>query len=457
MLLKRLPQPVVVGGLCDQISRGRVTRTCQHGKLCETIRSGGPVVWQLSLARHEFVTRSRKTLDMSYPAVMEPVRTEYRIAKRRLRLAVVTETFPPEVNGVAQTIAKVVQGLHLEGHELTLIRPNQVVAAAMPSDYCFREVLVAGVPIPRYGQLRMGLPAMHRLTTLWRAQRPDVVHIVTEGPLGLSALIAARRLGIPVCSEFRTNFHSYCAHYGFGWLARPIIGYLRWFHNRTRCTMVPTSGLAAELGAKGFANLRVVARGVDTRLFDPAKRCQALRDSWGAAPNSLVVIYVGRLASEKNLSLLCYAFEKIRRERPESRLVFVGDGPSRKDLEQCCPDAIFAGNQRGNELARHYASGDLFLFSSLTETFGNVTPEAMASGLAVVSYDHAAAGELILSGVNGVLARRGDEIQFLEMAAQLARRSTDLAGMRHRARQSVSHLNWPRIIEDIETVYTTLD
>lgn len=388
-------------------------------------------------------------------AAVNPTRPESAANKRRLRIAIVTETYPPEVNGVAQTIAKVVEGLCAEGHELTLVRPSQGEAHNQVPITGLRQVFVTGVPVPKYGQLKMGLPAMNRLTRAWRAQRPDVVHIVTEGPLGLSALAAARRLGLPVASEFRTNFHAYSAHYGLGWLARPILGYLRWFHNRTGCTMVPTRALAAELAAEGFDNLRVVARGVDTTRFDPAKRCPQLRATWGATPDTLVALYVGRLADEKNIPLLLTAFEQMQKVRPDSRLVLVGDGPARAALERRCPAAVFAGVRKGEELARHYASGDVFLFPSLTETFGNVTPEALASGLAVLAFNHAAASELIESGSNGLTAAADDPAEFIQRAVKLA--AADLAPMRRQARASVLRLSWPRIIGDIEQVYAALN
>jgi glycosyltransferase involved in cell wall biosynthesis len=386
---------------------------------------------------------------------VNPKTSKLPAGKRRFRIAIVTETYPPEVNGVAQTIAKVVEGLCAEGHELTLIRPSQGEPFNHVPLAGLRQVFVTGVPVPKYGQLRMGLPAMNRLTRAWRSQRPDVVHIVTEGPLGLSALAAARRLSLPVASEFRTNFHAYSAHYGLGWLARPILGYLRWFHNRTGCTMVPTRALAAELAAEGFDNLRVVARGVDTTRFDPAKRSPELRATWGATPDTLVALYVGRLADEKNIPLLLTAFEQMQKVRPDSRLVLVGDGPARAALQRRCPSAVFAGVRKGEELARHYASGDIFLFPSLTETFGNVTPEALASGLAVLAFNHAAASELIESGSNGLTATADDPAEFIQRAVKLA--AADLAAMRRQARASVLRLSWPRIIDDIKHVYGTLE
>lgn len=182
-------------------------------------------------------------------------------ARRSLQVALVTETYPPEVNGVAATIARVVEGLRASGHQLQLVRPRQDSLQEPLCEARFSEVLVRGLPIPRYPQLKMGLPARRALLRLWTAQRPDVVHIVTEGPLGWSALQAATQLRLPVVSDFRTNFQAYSRHYGVGWLRAPVMAYLRRFHNRTACTMVPTESLKAELGAAGFKGLRVVARG----------------------------------------------------------------------------------------------------------------------------------------------------------------------------------------------------
>ena len=257
-----------------------------------------------------------------------------------------------------------------------------------------------------------------RSVKLWK-QQPDVVHIATEA-LGRSALLAAKALGLPVCSDFRTNFHAYSRHYGFGFLRRPIIAYLRRFHNATQCTMVPTQALHDDLVKEGFRGLMTVARGVDVKRFDPAHRSEPLRAQWGAAPDDLVVTCVGRLAPEKNLGTLTAAFEAIRRDHPRARLVLVGDGPMRKELHARCPDAVFAGQRIGADLATHYASADLFLFPSITETFGNVTTEAMASGLAVVAFDHAAAARFIRSGDNGELVPFDDTAAFVAIAARTA-------------------------------------
>jgi glycosyltransferase involved in cell wall biosynthesis len=378
---------------------------------------------------------------------------DYTPSRRSLRVALVTETYPPEVNGVAASLARVVGGLRARGHELQLVRPRQDRADSGSDDGQFEEVLMRGLPIPRYPQLKMGLPSRRALVRLWRERRPDVVHLVTEGPLGWSGLQAAQQLRLPMVSDFRTNFHAYSRHYGVAWLRTPIMAYLRKFHNRTACTMVPTEHLRAELADAGFKGLRVVSRGVDAQLFDPARRSDVLRAGWGAGPATTVALCVGRLAPEKNLGAVVAAVQAMRAEEPRMRLVLVGDGPERQALMQCCPDAVFAGLRRGEDLAAHYASADVFLFPSVTETFGNVVPEAMASGLAVVAYDHAAAGQLLRHGDNGLLARLGDEADFCRWARRLAGDLPHTRALGGQARQTALQHDWGRIVEAVEAEY----
>jgi glycosyltransferase involved in cell wall biosynthesis len=376
---------------------------------------------------------------------------ELQAQQRSLRLAIVTETYPPEVNGVSLTIARFVEGLRARHHDVQLIRPRQTKHDAGSN----QEVLFRGLPIPRYPHLKMGLPARNALIKLWSLRRPDVVHVVTEGPLGWSALQAAHKLKLPVTSDFRTNFHAYSGHYGIGWLQKPIFAYLRKFHNRTQCTMVPTDALRRQLQKMGFHNVRVVARGVDTNLFSPRKRSAALRATWGANDNTPVVIYVGRLAAEKNLKAVIAAYTAMQEQHPALKLVLVGDGPERNSLKERMPDAIFAGMQRGEALAEHYASGDIFLFPSITETFGNVTPEAMASGLAVVAYDYAAAAQLIKNGISGRLIPYDDTAAFTTAAVEVLSAWPDMRAMGLAARQTTESLDWEKLVSDLESVFHT--
>jgi glycosyltransferase involved in cell wall biosynthesis len=380
----------------------------------------------------------------------QPLAAPVVAESRRLRISVVTETYPPEVNGVAMTIGRLVEGLWARGHAVQLIRPRQH-RGDRPRHQDRLDILpVSGFPLPFYRELRMGLPARRLLAEQWRRTPPDVVHLVTEGPLGGSALDAARDLGLRVFSGFHTNFHSYSRHYGAGLLARPIIAYLRRFHNRTDCTLVPTAELAAELRALGFANLRVLARGVDIRLFHPERRDPALRRSWGAGPTDPVALYVGRLAAEKNLQVALAAYDALQKIQPTARLVLVGDGPLAARLRTGHSGIVFPGARIGADLAAHYASADLFLFPSLTETFGNVTLEAMASGLAVVAFDYAAAHQHIVHGRSGLLAPRGDPAAFVAAVRQLAEEPALLQRLGAAARQAVADFDWERIHGQLE-------
>jgi len=370
---------------------------------------------------------------------------------RRLRVAVVTETFPPEVNGVAATIAVMVRGLLRRGHDVEVIRPRQEADIAGATAPLCDEVLMPGLPIPGYSSLRFGMPAGKSLFERWRVRRPDVVQVVTEGPLGWSAVRASRKLAIPCASDFHTNFHAYSSHYRARWLYKPIATYLRRLHNATAITMVPTQELSECLSHFGFDRVTVVSRGVDTQLFNPSRRSESLRSSWGVQPSTPVVILVSRLAAEKNLDVLFKTFERMRAIRPDAKLVIVGDGPERLRLERTYPGHIFAGMRRGEHLAEHYASGDIFLYPSLTETFGNVTIEAMASGLAVVAYDYAAAHEHIRHDVNGLLAGFDKEAQFVDHACAIANDPARIARLRTAARSTAETFDWERILDALET------
>ncbi len=375
--------------------------------------------------------------------------------RRSLRVAVVSETYPPEVNGVAVTLAKVVDGLRVANHAVQLIRLRQGGTDAACEDDrhpAYQEVLMRGFPIPRYPELRMGMPSKSALIRLWQLKRPDVVHIATEGPLGWSALRAAMYLRLPVSTDYRTNFQSYSAHYGVGFLYKPIMAYLKKFHNYAHCTMVPTEALRVSLADAGFQKLKVVSRGVDTLAYDPAHRSEELRAHWGLAADDLAVVCVGRLAHEKNLALLLKAFEAIQARDPRARLVLVGDGPMRQELQVRCPGAIFAGQLRGKPLAEHYASADLFLMPSLTETFGNVTTEAMASGLPVVAFNYAAAAALIINSVNGSLVPTDDADGFVSAALVMAAEPLHRQSMGIQARQTSLQLDWSCIVQKFEDV-----
>lgn len=369
-----------------------------------------------------------------------------------LRVAVVTETYPPEINGVAMTIERMVKGLQARNHQVQLIRPKRNPIDKAASFPKFEEVLKPGLSIPRYEGLKMGLPAKSALTRLWMMKRPDIVHIATEGPLGWSALSSAIKLKLPAVTDFHTNFQTYSQHYGLGLLRATINAYLRKFHNKGLVTLVPTESLREELQQFGYNNLMVLGRGVDTELFHPLRRQAGLRHQWGATENDTVTLFVSRLAPEKNLQVVIETWLQIRTINPRTKLVMVGDGPERAALQAVCPEVIFSGSRTGMDLAEHYASADVFLFPSTTETYGNVTMEAMASGLAVVAYDYAAAHEHIQHQQNGLLAKFNDVDDFSHQAMQLAANLQHARQLGSNARRTAETLDWEKIHDAFEAV-----
>jgi glycosyltransferase involved in cell wall biosynthesis len=367
-----------------------------------------------------------------------------------LKLALVTETFPPEINGVAMTFGVIARELGRRGHAVTVYHPRREdLPGGAPSPE-FAEVALPGVPIPGYGLLRLGLPAGGRLKKLWREERPDLVHVATEGPLGATAITAARALGIPVTSSFHTNFHAYTKHYRFGPLRGLVLAWLRHVHNRTRRTFAPTLELCAELTALGFCDLTLLSRGVDTWQFHPARRSEDLRRRWGAEAGDPVVIHAGRMAAEKNYPLLFRCHAAMRAANPRCRFVFVGDGPLRRRYQREHAECVFTGFIPRSELAQHYASADIYIHASLTETFGNVLTEALASGLAVAGFDYAAARQFVRHGENGLTVPYEQPDALIESAVLLATDELLRAQLRLGARAAVAPQSWENVISHFE-------
>ena len=365
-----------------------------------------------------------------------------------MRIAYVTETWPPELNGVSLTVERTVRHLRARGHIVELIRPRQPGQTALDAS---DELRTAGCVIPMYPDLRFGLARASTLTQRFERSRPELVHLATPGPLAWAALAAARSLRVATTSDFRTNFHRYSQHYGLGFLSGTVLGLLRRFHNATNCSFVPTRAAQRELAAAGFRNLTVVGRGVDTLQFTPAARSEALRRRWQASADAPVYLAVGRIAAEKNVALALRAFDAVLQRQPKARMVVVGDGPARASLAVAYPHAIFTGPMRGAELAAHYASADVFLFPSLSDTFGNVVLEALASGLAVASFDCAAAAEHVEDGISGRLAAPGAEAGFIAAACDLAQTPQALARYGVAAVAAARRASWDDVLARFES------
>ncbi|MEM8952701.1 MAG: glycosyltransferase [Verrucomicrobiota bacterium] len=369
-----------------------------------------------------------------------------------MRITLVSDTFPPDVNGVAMTLHRLTTGLLDRGHHVHLCRPAPEVQENSPpviEHPNFTELALTSIPLPGYPNLRLGLPATRKLRSLWSKIPPDALYVATESPLGYSAVAAASALGLPVVSGFHTNFHTYTHDYKLPILERAATSYLRSLHNKTACTLVPSHDTANQLTQAGFERVKVLGRGVDTQLFSPNKRNQKLRSRWGAKDDTPVAMFVGRLASEKNLALAARTFQFYQAVRPETRCVFVGDGPQRIALEKEHPDFIYAGMRCDDDLAQHYASADIFVFPSLSETFGNVLLEALASGLVSVSFKYACSQQLIEDGSNGFHAPFDDEDAFFAKATLALQHWTSIS-VAERARQTALKLSWDTIVKQFE-------
>ena len=345
------------------------------------------------------------------------------------------------------TLGIIARGLGIRGHEITVYRPHRDDLPTPEVERAYQQVTMPGFRIPGYQLLRFGWPARRSFCKFWHSDRPDLVHVVTEGPLGASAVSAARALGIAVTSSFHTNFHAYTKNYGFSLLNRVVLNWLRWVHNRTQRTFAPTDQLCGELRAMGFNNLALLSRGIDLACFNPDRRCEVLRSQWGVQTDDRVVLHVGRMAPEKNYELLFRIFADMWRVDPDLKFVVAGDGPLKDKLRKEHPECIFTGFFSREEIGRHYASADIYIHPSLTETFGNVLTEALASGLAVAGFDYAAARQFVKSEENGLLAPYGDEDALLKQSLRLAgdRRLTDR--LKGQARTSIVDHSWDQVID----------
>ena len=369
-----------------------------------------------------------------------------------MRVAFVTDTFPPDVNGVAMTLSRLVAGMVKRGHDVALVSTLPLEPEHNPDNHITAE-WVPSIPLPGYTSLRLGIPSPKQITRFIRRWKPEVMYVATESPLGFSSIRAANKEGVPVLSGFHTNFHSYLEDYHLPMLENVATRYLRRLHNNTLCTFTPSMQSAAALEAMGFERVKVLGRGVDTELFHPGQRSAELRASWEADDDSTpVALFVGRIAAEKNLPLCVQAFHRMREIHPSMPCVFVGDGPRLASLQREHPEFIYVGMQHGEALARHYASADLFVFPSLTETYGNVLTEALASGLVSVSFNYAAAQQHIQPDVNGLVAPLNDEDEFIRqcLAGLEHLRQGTSTPIRQAARTTAMNLSWDKIMAQFE-------
>ena len=310
-----------------------------------------------------------------------------------LRLAIFSDTYPPQVNGVSRTLERLVGAVEARGGAARVITVDDPEASADP-----RVERWPSLPFWAYPQLRVAAPARDRALDVIERWKPTLIHSATEFGVGLGGLIGAREARVPFVSSYHTHFTAYLRHYKLSALDAIGWPFLRWFHNAGRMTFAPSENVRQELAEHGFRDTRVWSRGVDRGRFSPSFRSRSLRAELGASDDTVLVVYVGRIAPEKGIDV---ALEGMRivlaRQSSPGRVAFAlaGDGPAEERYRrEAPPGAIFTGRLDGRPLSEFYASADVFVFPSITETFGNVVLEAMASGLALVAPDWGATTEL---------------------------------------------------------------
>ncbi len=370
---------------------------------------------------------------------------------RPLRIALFTGNYVHIEDGVSRTLGRLVGYLVDQGHDVLVLGPT---VADPPVRQPGHFLPVPSVPFPGRSeyQFSTGFPAAIRRQV--EAFAPDIVHLATPDILGHRALTWALRRGLPVVATYHTHFVSYLDYYGLG-AGRPIFHAIaRRFYNRCNEVYVPTPAMEAALRAQGVtATIRLWPRGIELDRFSPDHRSDAWRAAQGWRPDEVVVSFVSRLVKEKGLDVFVETIQTLKAEGLPVRALVVGDGPERESLGEALPLAVYTGHLSGPELATAYASSDVFLFPSETETFGNVTLEAMASGLPTVCADAAGSRSLVADETTGLLCPPRDAAAFTDATRRLALDPTLRARFGHAGREAARLYDWPSVLARMVTYY----
>ncbi len=371
-----------------------------------------------------------------------------------LRVALASGAYDHIADGVTRTLGRLVGDLVDHGVDVRVFAPTVATPAVQAPGTL---VPVPSVSIPGRPEYRFALGLWPRQRRLLDAWQPDLVHIATPDVTGVHLLRWARRRGVPSIATYHTHFPSYLAYYGLDRLEAVGWRYLRWFYGRVDRLLVPSESMREVLRAHDVpGSLGIWGRGVDTALFSPAKRSEAWRASVGAGPDDVVVTYVGRLVIEKGLDVVADAFEQLRQRGVRVTTAIVGEGPIRQSLEARLPETRFLGHLDADALATAYASSDVFVFPSDTETFGNVTLEAMAAGVVPVVADATGSRSLVADGVTGRLCPPRDAAAFADAIAGLAMQGDTRQRMAARARAAAERLSWPVVLAMMRAEYAAL-
>jgi glycosyltransferase involved in cell wall biosynthesis len=363
---------------------------------------------------------------------------------QQMRIALITENFLPKLDGVTRTLAMLLEHLQERGHTALVLGPK-----GAPRRYAGARIYGArGVPLPFYPEIRALLPSPGLEGRLARFH-PDIVHVVDPMLLGAMGTVWAQRLGVPLISSYHTNLAAYCSYFRLGMFETPMWAYRRLLHNACDATLCPSPSTARQLRAQGFERVDLWQRGVDAELFHPARRSLAWRRRVAGSEHRPIALYVGRLSHEKNLTVLIEAWKVLLGR--DAHLVAVGDGPARDDLKLALANSsvTVTGYLQGEALAEAYASSDLFVFPSRTETFGQVVLEAMASGLAVLGFDADGVRDLVRDGETGRLVPDGEQATFTQMLSTLMAEPQLRAQMSLRARAAAEQRTWVGVMDGL--------
>src|ERR1022692_788701 len=357
-----------------------------------------------------------------------------------MRIAIVTESFRPDVNGVAHSVLRVAEHLVLRGHHPLVIAPRP--ARGVPPDedsLDYPVVRVPSLPMPGYGRFRLGMPSPAIRSAL-TSHRSELVHLASPFCLGARGSAVAQHLGLPSIAVYQTDVPGYARAYHTGRLGEAAAWrWLRGIHDAADRTLAPSTASAACLHSQGIQRVWLWGRGVDTERFDPARRSASLRRS--LTPGGEVLVgYVGRLAAEKRVDLLARVATL-----PGTRLIIVGTGPAEAMARRVMPAAVFLGQREGMELARIFASLDIFVHSGCYETFGQTLQEAAASGLPVVAPAVGGPLDIVADGVTGYLVTPGDAEALAAAVARLVADPGSRAAQGRAARDMVLARSWTAV------------
>jgi len=368
-----------------------------------------------------------------------------------LRVALFSGNYNYIRDGANLALNRLVGYLLRRGAEVLVFSPTVKNPAFPPTG---ELISVPSLPVPGRGEYRVALGLPGSVKRRLDAFQPHIVHLSAPDRLGYKAQQFALSRNWPVVASVHTRFDTYLKYYGLQFLLDWGQGYLRNFYGRCRHIYVPSQSMAEALQADGVhGDMRIWARGVDHAAFSPAHRSDALRAQWGVDEHRPAVAFVSRLVTEKGLDCLVETFNRLAARGLSFRPIIVGDGPERADLEARLPDAVFTGFLSGQALAEAYASADVFFFPSATETFGNVTLEAMASGLPAVCADATGSRSLVADGVTGALCPIGDVNAFADAIERLLARPADRAGMGAAGRARAMEFSWDAQLAQVYASY----